>query len=317
MGLAREGEMASLATKMGAPEAIGLEVVAELRGVTKRYGKVVALAGLDLRFGKGQLTAVLGPNGAGKTTAIKLLLGLTRPNGGSVRVFGKDPVEPAARQRVGAMLQIAKVPETLKVREHVELFASYYPKPMGRRAAIQAAGLQGYEERLFGQLSGGERQRVLFALALVGNPELLFLDEPTVSLDVEARRGFWEQIRGLVERGKSIVLTTHYLEEADALADRVLVLDRGRVIADGTPADIKRLAAGKRVRCVTRLGEDVLRRLPGVQSLAQDRDAWLILTREPEQLVRELVARDPQLRDLEVAAAGLEEAFLKLTGRQS
>jgi ABC-2 type transport system ATP-binding protein len=295
--------MASLAMTGSFPEAANVDTVAELRGASKHYGAVVALEGLDLGFGRGQLTAVLGPNGAGKTTAIKLLLGLTRPSGGSVRVFGADPIEPAARRRVGAMLQIAKVPETLKVREHVELFASYYPKPLPPREAIAAAGLRGYEERLFGRLSGGERQRVLFALALVGDAELLFLDEPTVSLDVESRRGFWDQIRGLRERGKSIVLTTHYLEEADALADRVVVLDRGRVIADGAPAEIKRLAAGKRVR--------------GVQSLARDRDAFVILTREPEALVRELMARDPQLRDLEVAAAGLEEAFLKLTGRQA
>src|SRR5262245_49587950 len=297
-----------------ARELLGVASVAELRGVTKRYGGVVALEGLDLDFGKGRLTAVLGPNGAGKTTAIKLLLGLTRPSAGRVRVFGADPVEPAARRRVGAMLQVAKVPETLKVREHLELFASYYPSPLPLAEVVAAAGLGGLEERLFGTLSGGERQRVLFALALVGDPELLFLDEPSVGMDVESRRAFWGHVRGLLARGKSILLTTHYLEEADALADRVVVLQHGRVIADGPPSAIKRLAAGKRVRCVTALDEAALRLLPGVQSVSRDRDAALLVTSQAEALVRELVTRDPQLADLEVSGLALDEAFLKLTG---
>lgn len=291
------------------------KTVAELKGVSKRYGETAALEGVDLAFEGRQLTAVLGPNGAGKTTAIKLLLGLTRPNAGSVRVFGADPIEPAARRRVGAMLQVSKVPETLKVREHLELFASYYPRPLPIAQAVAAAGLQGLEGRLFGKLSGGERQRVLFALALVGDPELLFLDEPTVGMDVESRRAFWGYVRGLLQLGKSILLTTHYLEEADALADRVVVLNHGRVIADGPPSAIKGLASGKRVRCVTRLDEATLRLLPGVQSVSRDRESSVIVTAEAEALVRELMARDPQLRDLEIAGVALEEAFLKLTGR--
>ena len=294
--------------------AEGGAAVAELLGVSKRYGDTLALDAVDLSFDGGRLTAVLGPNGAGKTTAIKLLLGLTRPSAGRVRLFGADPVEPAARRRVGAMLQVSKVPETLKVREHIELFASYYPRPLPAAEVIAAAGLRGLEERLFGRLSGGERQRVLFALALVGDPELLFLDEPSVGMDVESRRAFWGYVRGLRERGKSILLTTHYLEEADALADRVVVLQHGRVIADGPPSAIKRLAAGKRVRCVTRLDEAALRSLPGMQSVTRDRDAALIVTSEAEALVKELIARDPQLADLEVSGLALDEAFLKLTG---
>lgn len=290
------------------------ETVAELVGVSKRYGQTVALDGVDLSFEEGRLTAVLGPNGAGKTTAIKLLLGLTRPSAGRVRIFGANPVEPSSRRRVGAMLQVSKVPETLKVREHLELFASYYPKPLKVAEAVAVAGLQGLEGRLFGKLSGGERQRVLFALALVGDPDLLFLDEPSVGMDVESRRAFWGYIRGLLERGKSILLSTHYLEEADALADRVVVLNHGRVIADGPPSAIKRLAAGKRVRCVTRLDDDALRGLPGVQSVSRDRGVAVLVTGAADELVRELIARDPQLRDLEVSGVALEEAFLKLTG---
>src|SRR5436305_1471950 len=169
--------------------------VAELRRAVKRYGAVTALAGIDFAVHPGEVVALLGPNGAGKTTAVQLLLGLIRPSGGEVRLFDQDPRSTAARVRVGAMLQISKVPETLKVREHVELVSSYYPHPLPAAEVMAAAGLEGLENRLFGKLSGGQRQRVLFALALCGDPDLLFLDEPTVGLDVEARRAFWEQIR--------------------------------------------------------------------------------------------------------------------------
>jgi ABC-2 type transport system ATP-binding protein len=291
--------------------------VAELRGVTKAFGAVTALRDISLELRSGALTALLGPNGAGKTTAVKLLLGLTRPTRGTARVFGNDPVEPAARTRVGAMLQVSKVPETLKVREHLELFASYYPRPLALDAAIAAAGLQGLEDRLFGRLSGGERQRVLFALALCGDPDLLFLDEPSVGLDVESRRRFWEHIRHLVARGKSVLLTTHYLEEADALADRVIVLHRGRLVADGTPGEIKRSAFEKQVRCTTCLPLQTLRSLPGVREVAQDGARLALLTLEPERVVRELLARDPALDDLEVTGADLERAFLHLTGERA
>lgn len=217
-----------------APEA------AALRDVTKRYGMQVALDGIDLTVKRGELLALLGPNGAGKTTALKLMLGLLKPDTGVVQVFGRDPREPRNRERSGAMLQVTRIPETLRVREHIDLFSSYYPHPMPFKEIYGTAGLNGIENKLFGDLSGGQKQRLLFALAICGDPDLLFLDEPTVGLDVQARRGLWKQIRELRTRGKSILLTTHYLEEADALADRVVVIDRGRVIADGTPAQIKK-----------------------------------------------------------------------------
>jgi ABC-2 type transport system ATP-binding protein len=213
--------------------------VAELRGVTKRYGTIEALRGIDLKIEPGELVAVLGPNGAGKTTAVRILLGLTKADSGTATVFGHPPSSQEAKLRRGALLQVAKVPETLRVREHIELFSSYYPKPLPLAETIAAAGLQGLENRLFGELSGGQKQRVLFALALCGNPSLLFLDEPTVGLDVTARRGLWDRIRWFVAQGGSVLLTTHYLDEADALANRVAVINGGRIIAEGTPAEIK------------------------------------------------------------------------------
>jgi len=261
----------------------------------------------------GQVVAMLGPNGAGKTTAVKLLLGLLQPNSGKVRVFGGDPVNPQNRMRAGAMLQVGKVPETLKVREHIDLFSSYYPNPLPLHEVLAAAGLERLSDRKFGDLSGGQRQRTLFALAICGNPDLLFLDEPTVGLDVEARRALWEEIRRLVELGKTVLLTTHYLEEADALADRVAVISQGAIIAEGTPAEIKSQTSGKRIRCITELSLSALLEIPGVTGAKQDREAVEIHTGEAELVVRALLARDPSLSGLEISTAGLEEAFLTLT----
>src|ERR1700693_2690323 len=228
-------------------------IVASLENVNKNYGSVRALHGVDFRVRAGQVVALLGPNGAGKTTAVKLLLGLMQPNLGRARVFGGDPTNPQNRMRTGAMLQVGRVPETLRVGEHIDLFSTYYPKPMPLEVVLAAAGLEKLRDRKFGDLSGGQRQRTLFALAICGNPDLLFLDEPTAGLDVEARRGLWEEIRRLVDRGKTVLLTTHYLEEADALADRIAVINQGEIIAEGSPAEIKAQTSGKRIRCITAL----------------------------------------------------------------
>ena len=288
-------------------------VVASLEGVSKNYGEVRALRNVNFTVGAGQVVALLGPNGAGKTTAVKLLLGLIQPNSGKARVFGGDPTNPQNRMRAGAMLQVGRVPETLRVREHIDLFSSYYPKPLPLEEVLAAAGLEKLRDRKFGDLSGGQRQRTLFALAICGDPDLLFLDEPTVGLDVEARRALWEEIRRLVERGKTVLLTTHYLEEADALADRIAVINQGVIIAEGTPAEIKAQTSGKRIRCVTALSIASLLQIPGVTDAKQDRDAVEIHAREAEPVVRTLLARDPSLVGLEITSAGLEEAFLALT----
>ena len=288
-------------------------MVAHLEGVNKNYGDVRALRGVNFRVRAGEVLALLGPNGAGKTTAVKLLLGLLQPNSGKVRVFGGDPTNPENRMRTGAMLQVGRVPETLRVREHIDLFSSYYRNPMPEAEVLAAAGLEKLRDRKYAELSGGQKQRVLFALSICGDPDILFLDEPTVGLDVEARRLLWDQIRKLVSRGKTILLTTHYLPEADALADRVAVINRGEIIAEGTPAQIKARASGKRIRCITQLSLASLRQIPGVTLAQQDREAVELHTGEAEPVVRELLARDAGLSGLEITTAGLEEAFLALT----
>jgi ABC-2 type transport system ATP-binding protein len=288
-------------------------VVASLEAVSKNYGEIRALRNVNFSVHSGQVVALLGPNGAGKTTAVKLLLGLMPPNSGKARVFGGDPTNPENRLRTGAMLQVGRVPETLRIREHIDLFSSYYPTPMPLAEVLSATGLEKLQDRKFGDLSGGQRQRTLFALAICGNPDLLFLDEPTVGLDVEARRSLWEEIRRLVERGKTVLLTTHYLEEADALADRIAVINQGEIIAEGTPGEIKAQTSGKRIRCITSLSVPSLLQIPGVIDVRQDRDTVEIHAREAETVVRTLLARDASLSELEITSAGLEEAFLALT----
>ncbi|MGC1296609.1 MAG: ABC transporter ATP-binding protein [Alloacidobacterium sp.] len=291
--------------------------VARLYSVTKRYGTNVALKQFSFEIHPGEVVALLGPNGAGKTTAVRLLLGLISPNSGSVRVLGRDPRDSSARTRIGAMLQITRVPENLRVREHIDLFRSYYPNPLSAAEVNRIAGLEGIEDKFFGKLSGGQKQRVLFGLALCGDPDLVFLDEPTAGMDIEARRNLWEQIRILSARGKSVLLTTHYLEEADALANRVIVLNKGTIVAQGSPAQIKSRVSGRTIRCVTQLNIDFVRSLPTVTNVSEDREALLINATHPESVARMMLQRDLTLRDLEISAAALEDAFIALTRSES
>jgi ABC-2 type transport system ATP-binding protein len=288
------------------------QVVASLSGVTKKYSEITALRDVNLNVRAGELLAVLGPNGAGKTTAVRLMLGLTKPLSGQVAVFGRDPRIASARGRIGAMLQVAKVPETLKVKEHINLFRSYYANPLSLQATLEAAGLVDMKERLFGALSGGQKQRVLFALAICGNPDLLFLDEPTVGLDITTRHLIWQQIRRLVQEGRTVVLTTHYLEEVDALADRVVVLNHGVIVAEGTSAEIKSRTAQRKIRCVTRLRRSDIENIPEVSGVSEQENRMEILTAQVEPVLRELFLRDPSLSGLEVSNSTLEDAFLKI-----
>ncbi|MBZ5522938.1 MAG: ABC transporter ATP-binding protein [Acidobacteriia bacterium] len=287
-------------------------IIASLQGVTKNYGAITALKDVTLNVHAGQLLAVLGPNGAGKTTSVRLLLGLSRPGAGTVRIFGEDPRHHQARTKVGAMLQVARVPETLKVREHIAQFRGYYPDPLPFAEIVSSSGLEGMENRLFGSLSGGEKQRVLFALAICGNPDLVFLDEPTVGLDVSTRHLIWQQIRRLVQQRRTVVLTTHYLEEVDALADRVVVLNQGVIVAEGSAAEIKSKTAQRKIRCVTRLTPGEIRAMEGVNAVSQQESRVEIHTARVEPVLRELFLRDPDLGSLELTNSSLEEAFLKI-----
>jgi ABC-2 type transport system ATP-binding protein len=289
---------------------------AELVGVTHRYGTHTALRGVSLRLRRGEVVALLGPNGAGKTTAVKLLLGLLKPTEGDVKVFGSSPSERATRMRVGAMLQVARVPETLAVREYIDLFSSYYPNPLPVAEVIEAAGLAGIEKKQFGTLSGGQRQRLLFGLALCGNPDLVFLDEPTLGMDIETRHNLWRQVRALADAGKTVLLTTHYLEEADTLADRILVIAEGAIVAEGTPLEIKSRVAGRTLKCVTMLSDEFLRTLPDVVRVERNGAAVTMTVGSAEDVLRTLLAMDASLHSLEVSSPTLEDAFLVLTRKE-
>jgi ABC-2 type transport system ATP-binding protein len=287
--------------------------LAELSGVSKRFGKTVALDGLDLDVRQGELLAVLGPNGAGKTTAISIMLGLRAPDAGSARLFGQSPLRVETRRRVGVMMQDVTLPAELRVREQIDLVASYYPEPLTPDAALEMTGTTSLANRPYSQLSAGQKRQAQFAMAICGRPQLLFLDEPTVGLDIQAREILWSTLRHLVDDGCSIVLTTHYLEEAEALADRVAVLAKGRMIACGSVSEMRSLVVRKRISCVTTLIAEEVATWPEVQSASRDRERLQISASNAETVVRRLLAADPDLEELEVRRAGLADAFTELT----
>jgi ABC-2 type transport system ATP-binding protein len=287
--------------------------LAELKGVTKRFGKVTALDSLDLEVRAGEIFAVLGPNGAGKTTAISLLLGLNRPDSGSARLFGQPPQRVEARRQIGVMMQEVVIVPELRVREHLDLVASYYADPMTPDTALQITNTLPLRDRPYGKLSAGQKRQVQFAMAVCGRPRLLFLDEPTVGLDIQSRERVWATMRELVDGGCSIVLTTHYLEEAEALADRVVVLAQGRTIAAGTVSEMRALVVRTRITCSTTVPVEEVRTWPGVGSASRDQERLEITATNAEAVVRRLLAADEDLHDLEIQRAGLAAAFTALT----
>jgi ABC-2 type transport system ATP-binding protein len=295
-----------------------MEPAVELIDAHKSYGSVEALRGVNVAIPRGELVAMLGPNGAGKTTAISLMLGLRRPTGGRARLFGLDPTDRRARSHCGVMLQESGVNGALHVRELIDLFRAYYPHPMPAERAIALAGLEEQANQSATKLSGGQRQRLYYALAVCGDPEVLFLDEPTVGMDVESRRAFLDGIRTFWAEGKTIVLTTHYLEEADELAQRVVVVDRGLVIADASPAEIKAKVAGKRVAFDSDapLTDADFHGMP-VNHLEVRGTHVRLLSNQPEPVLGALFRRGVVIRNLEVVGADLEEAFLALTSHRA
>jgi len=294
-------------------DARGAQAVAELRGVHKRYGKVDALQGVDLQLRPGELVALLGPNGAGKTTAVSILLGQRRPDAGLARLFGRNPTLPAARRPVGATLQESGFPDNLTVAEVVDLVRVHYPHPAARWELLGRFGLSEVAGRRAGGLSGGQTRRLAVALAFAGRPRLAVLDEPTTGLDVEARRGLWEVLRAFVADGGAVLLTTHYLEEAQALASRVVVIAGGQIIVQGSVDDITARVGLARVH----LRAPSLPDLPAGTRVETSNGTHTLYTADPDGLVRALALQGVAFSGLRVERASLEEAFLHLTGGTS
>ncbi len=290
----------------------------ELQNASKTFGTVQALQQVSFAIPQGQVVTLLCPNGAGKTTAISLMLGLSRPSHGQVRLLGRDPRDRLVRSRCGIMLQESCVPLNLTVSETIRLFRSYYGHPLPLNQVLEMASLKKKAAASIGSLSGGQRQRLYFALAICGDPDVLFLDEPTAGLDVEARHSFWEQIRTFVKQGKTILLTTHYLEEADALAERIILIDHGQVRADASPAALKALTTNTRVAFDVSepLQPEFFVPLP-VQQLELGENHISLLTPKLETVLRALFTQPVDITNLVITGASLEEAFFHLTQDQS
>jgi ABC-2 type transport system ATP-binding protein len=285
-----------------------------LTGLRKHYGDVKAVDGIDLVIAPGEVVALLGPNGAGKSTTVDMLLGLTIPDAGAVTVFGSSPRDAVDRGRIGAMLQGAALLDDATVGETVGMIASLHRSPLGVGEALRRAGIEELANRRCTKLSGGQKQRVRFAVALVSDPDLLVLDEPTAAMDVPTRREFWLSMREFTTTGRTVLFATHYLEEAENYADRVVLLRHGRIVADGSVAEVTALTSGRTIKAVVPGAlEGRLRELPGVRDVELRGDRVSISTGSSDDTLRALLTAFPQAHDIEVTAIGLEDAFLTLT----
>ena len=304
----------------GAPPVPAASPAVALRGLTKRFGAVTAVDGLDLTIAPGEVVAFLGPNGAGKTSTIDMVLGLSRPDGGTAEVFGREPRTAVAQGLVTAVMQSGGLLKDLTVGETVELTAALFAHTRPVAEVLDRAGLTEVAGRRVGKCSGGQQQRLRFAMALLPEPELIILDEPTTGMDVEGRREFWSAIREDAAHGRTVVFATHYLDEADAYADRIVLVSGGRVVADGTAAEIKALSAGRLVTAtwldVTAAQAASLFQVEGVEDVEQRGDTVLVRTRDSDGLARHLLTATPA-HDLQITSRGLEDAFLALTGQPS
>ncbi len=294
-----------------APEAGGGIV---LSGLAKSYGAVRAVRDVDLVIAPGETVALLGPNGAGKTTTIDMILGLIKPDKGTVSVFGAPPSVAVRSGWVGGMLQTGSPLDHLRVREIVTLMASYYPQPLPVDEVLQTTGAAEFARQWTTKLSGGQAQRVRFAAALVGNPDLLLLDEPTAALDVEGRRAFWQAMRGATAQGKTVVFATHYLEEADAYADRIVLLAHGQIVADGPATEIKARVGSRTIRAtLPDVTVTALSALPGVRGAERHGDAVVLTCTDTDVALAAMLQKFPGAKDIEVTGGTLEEAFIELT----
>ena len=289
----------------------------ELTGLVKKFGPVTAVAGLDLTVHPGEIVAFLGPNGAGKTSTIDIMLGLSRPTTGSVQVFGLEPTEAVAQGRIAAVMQSGGLLKDLTVKETVQLTASLYRDPRPVAEVLERAGISPLVNRRVGKCSGGEQQRLRFALSLLPEPDLLLLDEPTTGMDVEARRAFWSAIRQDAAAGRTVLFATHYLDEADAYADRIVMVRKGEIVADGTAAQVRAMASGRTVRAnLPGADQLALAGLPGVTSVELRGDTVLLRCEDSDAVLRHLLLHTAA-HDLEVTSHNLEDAFIALTGAQS
>jgi ABC-2 type transport system ATP-binding protein len=296
------------------PVAVSTGAAVCLTGLRKSYGEVRAVDGVDLVIAPGEVVALLGPNGAGKSTAVDILLGLTRPDVGEARIFGRPPGRAIADGMVGAMLQEGSLLADATVAETVAMIASLHREPMPVSEALRRAGIEDLAPRRCTKLSGGQKQRVRFAVALVCDPDLLVLDEPTSAMDVATRRDFWQSMREFTEFGKTVLFATHYLDEAEEFADRVVLMRTGQVIADGSVAEVRATVSGRTLRAVVAgATESTLRTLPGVRTAEVRGDRIALSCTDSDAALRALLAGYPRARDIEVEAVGLEAAFLALT----
>ncbi|SDH67255.1 ABC-2 type transport system ATP-binding protein [Leifsonia sp. 98AMF] len=289
-----------------------------LSGLRKTFGALTAVDGVDLSIRPGEVVALLGPNGAGKSTTIDLALGLARPTAGRAELFGAPPRQAVAAGRVGAMLQGGALLPTLTVAESVALVAAAHRHPLSVAEALERARCTEIARQRVSKLSGGQLQRARFAVAVVSDPDLLFLDEPTAAMDVEARRTFWQSMREFTDAGRTVVFATHYLDEADEYADRIVMMARGRIVADGTPAEVKAVVSGRRIRATaafpeTGAGTAALNALPGVRSAERRGDVLTLVSDDSDATLRALLATHHDIHDIEVTAHTMDEAFLALT----
>ena len=300
-------------TTTSAPTTAGIRLAV----LTKNYGAVRAVDAIDLVIAPGETVALLGPNGAGKSTTIDMILGLAKPDAGSVRVFGMTPAEAVRAGAIGAMLQTGTLLRDLTVRELITMMAWLYPNPMAVRDVLELAGIADIADRRTQKLSGGQTQRIRAAIGLVSNPDLLILDEPTVAMDVEVRREFWTSMRNFAAEGKTVVFATHYLEEADSYADRIVLMAKGRIVADGPATEIKATVGLRTIKAtLPNVAIPALTALAGVQSAELRGESVVLHCADSDAAIRALLRDYPQASDISIAGAGLEEAFLLLTGDQ-
>ncbi|MCQ6562444.1 ABC transporter ATP-binding protein [Paenibacillus mendelii] len=294
-----------------------MAVAIQLDNVSKSFKGKKAVDSLSLTIEQGTVVALLGPNGAGKTTTVSMILGLQQPTTGSVKLLGGDPREISVRDRIGAMLQEVSVVDSLKVAETINLFRSYYTKPLPLDRLLKVSNLEGERNKLASALSGGQQRRLGFAIALAGDPDVLFLDEPTVGMDVSSRQLFWETVRAMAGRGRTIVLTTHYLEEADSVADRIVVINNGKLVADGTPSEIKAGTNGRVISFTagSSVTTELLRAIPGIDDIEWSQNRVMLKSADTDRLLINLVKYGIEMRDIEIMSGGLEEAFQTLVNK--